>query len=178
MTRYAGTFKRVTSLVLAFLFSVSSPLSVAVAYAQSAPADTPAEQTDTSPTDQGRNDSANNQPSLNFTVTGEPGPDVTAPSDTSSPTDTSAPPPDTTVNPPADQTSDATDAIDNTTDASKKPPPDSPLSAAGLAGGDPNSNDDQKSALTQVQIQPDPLAGSMNYSYPLTVPPGTRKFNP
>src|SRR5438477_289299 len=38
MTRYADTFKRVTSLVLAFLFAVSSPLSVAVAYAQTADA--------------------------------------------------------------------------------------------------------------------------------------------
>jgi len=33
-SRYADTLRGVTSLVLAFLFAVSSPLSLAVAYAQ------------------------------------------------------------------------------------------------------------------------------------------------
>jgi hypothetical protein len=94
--RYLATLWKVTSLVLAFSFAVSSPLSLAVAYAQTiSPSDASrvdAPQSDTTTTDQGTTSNAPRDTDLNFTVTGESGTSVTAPSDTGGPADPSSAP--------------------------------------------------------------------------------------
>jgi hypothetical protein len=52
------------------------------------------------------------------------------------------------------------------------------MGPSGGNGGDPHSDDQRKAIGTEALFQPDPLAGALNYSYPLTLPPGRNKLTP
>jgi hypothetical protein len=163
----ASAFKRVTSLVLAFSFAVSSPLSAAVAYAQNSDGGLPAadEQSQTT-TDQGTADAAS--PQLNFTVTGEPGAPVTAPPDTGAADITS---------PGSDQTSDKLDdQTSNTpstpTDTTSPTAPSAPLLSGSSVS---NSYPD----LLKYPLKPtSDASGALSLQYPLSVPPGRGQMTP
>jgi hypothetical protein len=157
--------RKLFALVLCFSF-ILTPLEVA--FAQDAGTDTP-------PVDSGSTTPPTPPPSPDFSI---PGVD-------SSPTTPST---DTT----SDAGSASTGASDNTTlsttpdtpadDAtlSTKPPPMSPasLSSQGGGGGDPHSDDDRNAVTNEVRFQPDPMTGSLSYSYPLSLPPGRNGLTP
>jgi hypothetical protein len=54
-------------------------------------------------------------------------------------------------------------------------------SAASLSyaiGGDAHTDDNRKAIVNQQLLQPDPITGALNYSYPLSVPPGRGNMTP
>jgi hypothetical protein len=63
---------------------------------------------------------------------------------------------------------------------STKPPAMSPasLSSEGGGGGDPNSDDDRNAVGNQVRFDPNPMTGSLSYSYPISLPPGRNGLTP
>ena len=82
------------------------------------------------------------------------------------------------ANPP-DSSADSIDGTPTDTSNSKKPPAQPlALGPTGGGGGDPHNDDQRKAIGTEALFQPDPLAGALNYSYPLTLPPGRNKLTP
>jgi hypothetical protein len=169
---YVRVFCKVTSLVLAFSFSVASPLSLAVAYAQTTSDNslqTPPPQTDTTTTDQGSTTGGSTQSGLNFSPTGNPGDMVSAPDSggtTGGTSNVTAPSPNTDQSAPP------------VSDTPPKTPPSSPGTLSLQYGGDAHTDDNRNSIATQQLLQPDTLTGALNYTYPLSVPPGRGKLRP
>jgi Salmonella virulence plasmid 65kDa B protein len=162
--RYARGFTKFISLVLAFSFAGSSPLSVAVAYAESEGLLSSAPQGDTTTADQGSTGATPSQSGLNFTITGEPGP-VVFPADVAEIPIASEPE-------ATDQPQSSTDGTDQSpAGPDKSSTPDAPLTL----GSDTSPHPDRDSTLTK--LKPD-ASGTLVYRIPIGVPPGRNGMTP
>ena len=86
--------------------------------------------------------------------------------------------PDSSAAKPLDDSAGSTIPPTDTSNSQKASGQPLALGPTGGSGGDPHSDDQRKAIGTEAFFQPDPLAGALNYSYPLTLPPGRNNLTP